>query len=51
MGALLGIDQNASHGLEEVIEDLFEVGGLFEGGRISKDVTFKDLQEELDVNS
>ena len=50
MGAFLRIDQDPSHGLEEIVEDLFEVRGWIEGGWIREDVAVKNLQEELHIN-
>ena len=49
--ALLGVDEDSTHGLEKVVEDLLEIGRLVQllGG--GKDVTIEDLQEKLHVAS
>ena len=49
--ALLGVDEDSTHGLEEVVEDLLEIRRLVQllGG--GKDVTIEDLQEKLHVAS
>lgn len=50
MGAFLGIDENASHSLKEVVEDLFKVGGLIQGRSACKNVLLEDLEKELHIH-
>lgn len=47
--ALLRVDQDPSHGLEEVVEDLLEVGRLVEHCRGGENVTIENLQEKLHI--
>jgi len=47
--AFLRIDKDASHGLEEVVEDLFEVWRRFQGRRVRENVAIENLQEELNI--
>ena len=49
--ALFGVDEDSTHGLEKVVEDLLEIRRLVQllGG--GKDVTIEDLQEKLHVAS
>ena len=49
--ALLRVDEDSTHRLEEVVEDLLEIRRLVQllGG--GKDVTIEDLQEKLHVAS
>lgn len=49
MGTFFRVDEDAAHGLEKIVEDLLEVRGGIQGGRVSKDVTIENLQEKLDV--
>jgi hypothetical protein len=46
-----GVDEDSTHGLEQIVEDLLEVCRLVQllGG--GKDVTIEDLQEKLHIAS
>jgi hypothetical protein len=50
MRALLRIDQNTSHGFEEVVENFFEVWSWLQGSCICKNVSVENFKEQLNIN-
>lgn len=50
MGTFFRVDEDTSHGLKKVVEDLLEVRGGVQSGRVGENVTIENLQEKLHVH-